>query len=164
MTIIRRAFDAQIGSILDCCRDPPNCKATAIRGAKILSSVHLINATWWRLRHRAAAQNTWQGTGGPHRKNGRRLFQPRRRDRLNGPLRRSDALISVALWLTNSTAWPAPNLMARRNGTALRQRMDAEIDPHDRDSVYGEIFIWQLRAADYIMSILGFAFRDGQLN
>lgn len=90
--------------------------------------------------------------------------QPRRRDRLNGPLRRSDTLISVALWLANSTAWPAPNLMARRNGTGLRQRMDAEIHPRDRDSVYGEIFTWRLRAADYIMSILGFVFRDGQLN
>ena len=43
--------------------------------------------------------------------------QPRRWARLNGSLRRSDTLVSAALWLADSMARPAPDLMARRNGT-----------------------------------------------
>jgi signal transduction histidine kinase len=49
--------------------------------------------------------------------------QPRRWARLNGSLRRSDTLVSAALWLADSMARPAPDLMARRNGTPER-RMD----------------------------------------
>jgi hypothetical protein len=49
--------------------------------------------------------------------------QPRRWDRVDGPVCRSDILISTALWLADSTARPPPNPMGGRGGTPDR-RMD----------------------------------------
>jgi hypothetical protein len=49
--------------------------------------------------------------------------QPRRWDRLNGSLRRSNPLVSTALWLAHSMPRPTPNLMAGGDGTPER-RMD----------------------------------------
>jgi transposase InsO family protein len=49
--------------------------------------------------------------------------QPRRWDRLNGSLRRSDTLVSPALRLAHSMPRPAPNLTAGSDGTPER-RMD----------------------------------------
>ena len=65
--------------------------------------------------------------------------QPRRWDRLNGSLRRSDTLVSAALRLAHSVPRPASNLMVGSDGTpdrqmdgpathrSLRLGMDAEI-------------------------------------
>ena len=76
--------------------------------------------------------------------------QPRRRDRIDGPVCRSDNLISAALWLADFTARPTPNVMAGSDGApdrrmdrptthrGLRLGKDAEILVRDRDCVYGD--------------------------
>jgi hypothetical protein len=65
--------------------------------------------------------------------------QPRRWNRLDGSLRRSDPLISAALWFSDSMPRSAPDLMARSDSTpdrrmgcpashrSLRLGMDAEV-------------------------------------
>jgi transposase InsO family protein len=79
--------------------------------------------------------------------------QPRRWDRIDGPVCRSDTL-SAALWLADPPARPTPNLMAGSDGAPDR-RMDCPaahrslrlgMDVRDRDRVYGEIFTRRLRA------------------
>ena len=84
--------------------------------------------------------------------------QPRRWDRLNGSLRRSDTLVSAALRLAHSMPRPASNLRAGRDRTPTAEGMARQlIEPcgwecpprsivRDRDRVYGEIFTRRLRA------------------
>src|SRR5262245_4108940 len=49
--------------------------------------------------------------------------QPRRWDRRNGSLRRSDNFLSVSLWLGDFKSWPAPDPVAGRDGPS-NGRMD----------------------------------------
>ena len=46
--------------------------------------------------------------------------QPRRRDRIHGPVCYPDALLSTALWLADSRTRPAPNVMARSDSKPNR--------------------------------------------
>ena len=84
--------------------------------------------------------------------------QPRRWDRIDGSVCRSDTLLSAALWLADPMARPAPDLMAGRDGTPSAEWMARQLTEacgwewtpsyivRDRDRVYGEIFTRRLRA------------------
>ena len=51
-----------------------------------------------------AKLSTWQGTGDPHLKAGRHSSATTPRDRIDGPVYRSDTLVSSALWLADSSS------------------------------------------------------------
>ena len=85
--------------------------------------------------------------------------QPRRWDRLDGSLRRSDTLVSAALWLADSistadarsygsgvTAHPTAEWIARQLTEACGWEWTPKYIVRDRDCVYGEIFTRRLRA------------------
>jgi hypothetical protein len=82
--------------------------------------------------------------------------QPRRLDRIDGPVCRSDTLVSIALWLGDSLARPPPDLMAgvtahpsaewiaRQLAEACGWEWTPSYIVRDRDRVYGEIFTRRL--------------------
>jgi transposase InsO family protein len=76
----------------------------------------------------------------------------------DGSVRRTDALISLALWLVNHGAWSTTGFMVRRYRASDR-RMDRKSDHasvrwkqaprdliRDRDGAYGEVFIRRVRS------------------